>query len=663
MSVDLTTLEIPDAQPLEHAGGVCELRFPGNRTVVIPKAPDDFLDWRRDLLRRGEQSERFRRTMMALVRELCPEAFILWFNAFGWLFKQQRVREDGHQMSVKGRATNVPANLWPCQDEAIRCVFDAIHDGHDLVVDKSRQMGVTVLIAGVFDCWFLYQPAAVFLVMSEKEALVDNPDDPYSVFWKIDYVHDRLVWWARPDIRHPKRLLLVNKTNGSTILGRATTADTGRGGALLAALIDEAASIPELEAIKTALADATSCRIANSTPKGPGVYSDMVADGSWPVLRMPWWNHPEKGRGRTLAYDEAIGEVYVTSPFYEKRVARAGGRLTPEVAQELDMKHAMAGSSFFDQSHVLRQKAQYATDPTSVVQLGLSTQLGEDDWIRHLCDHEKPDPLTATLKDFDLTMGGNLALWVDLEETRRGGLRPPQRLTYAIGADIGQGQNASHSVASVFALEMGRKVAELTEAGANPHEFARVLALLGIWFGGATRLPPLNIEVNGPGLTVIRQLQKLHYGRIMRRINKGPANAKQGEKLGWWSSTATKQDLLQEYRAALNTDAFINHSAKALEEASKYVRYANGSIGPGRLEHESSDAKATHGDRVIADGLVWQAAQALGVRSAAAELEPPAGSPAADELVLRRIETAAKSKAPKTPGPKSKTWRGMGRRW
>lgn len=602
-----------------------------------------------------------------MVHELCPEAAILWFNAFGWLFKQQRVNAAGHQVSVKGKATNVPANLWPCQDDAIGQVFEAIHDGHDLVVDKSRQMGVTVLISGIFNWWFLYQPASVFLVMSEKEALVDNPDDPYSIFWKLDYINDRLAWWAKPDIRHPKRLLLTNKSNGSTILGRATTADTGRGGALLAALIDEAASIAELEAIKTALADATSCRIANSTPKGPGVYSDMVYDGSWPVLQMPWWNHPEKGRGRELAYDEAIGEVYVTSPFYEHRVKRAGGRLTAEIAQELDMKHQMAGSSFFDQVHVLRQKAQHATDPLSVCQLGISTDLHEDDWLRYIAGHAKPDPLTATLKDIDLTTNGNLSLWIDLEDSRKG-MRPPQRMTYAIGADVGQGQNASHSVASIFAIEMGRKVGELVDASINPHEFSRTLALLGLWFGGATRIPLLNIEANGPGLTVIRQLQRLYYPRIMRRLTKGPSNAKQGEKLGWFSSVATKQDLLQAYRAALSTDSFINPSRPALVEASKYVRYANGSIGPGRLEHESADARATHGDRVIADGLAWMAAQSLGAQSHAEDIPPPEGSAAADELILQRLEEKArggKSNTRAKHGGASITWRGSkgGRRW
>lgn len=658
--IDLSSLEIPHAQPLEHEGGVCELVFPAGRKVVIPKTPREHIAWRRDIVQRGETSERFRRAMLALIREPCPEAAILWFNAFAFLFKQQRVDAAGHQKAVKGKAANCPANSWPCQDWAIRELYDAIHDGHDLVIDKSRQMGVTVLITAVFDWWMLYQPNSVFLCMSEKEDLVDNPKDAFAIFWKIDYVNDRLPWWARPALKR-KDLLIANQENGSTLLGRSTTADQGRGGALLAALIDEAASIPVLEAILTSLADTTACRIANSTPKGPGAYSDLVEDGHWPKLVMPWWNHPEKGRGRRLAQDEATGEVYVTSPFYEDRVQRAGGdRNVAEIAQELDMKHALAGSVFFDQIHVLRQKDRYAGEPLMQLSIGLESRVHEDDWIRHVAASESPDPTIGTIADLRASRGGALSLWVDLEDSRWG-LRPPQRLTYVVGGDIGQGQHASNSVLSVYCPELARKVGEYASGEPNPHEFARIAALLCIWFGGATRVPWLNLEANGPGQTTIKQLRLLCYPFILRRQGKGPAKDRESDLLGWWNDRNSNQTLLQEYRAALNVDHFINPSARALDEALKYVRYENGEIGPGRLEAESADAKAAHGDRVRADALAWMAAQATGLASKPERFEPPAGSPAADEKILQEIESGLRD-AQGRARPRWRT-RAAGRRW
>ncbi|KKL57524.1 hypothetical protein LCGC14_2234530, partial [marine sediment metagenome] len=48
---------------------------------------------------------------------------------------------------------------------------------------------------------------------------------------------------------------------------------------------------------------------------------------------------------------------------------------------------------------------------------------------------------------------------------------------------------------------------------------------------------------------------------------------------------------------------YINHCIWALEEAKNYVYYDGGGCGPADLVEESSSAKKTHGDCVIADAL------------------------------------------------------------
>lgn len=61
--------------------------------------------------------------------------------------------------------------------------------------------------------------------------------------------------------------------------------------------------------------------------------------------------------------------------------------------------------------------------------------------------------------------------------------------------------------------------------------------------------------------------------------------------------------MLQQYSRLLAHGGFINHSEQAINEAATYITYENGGLGPAFLMEESKDAKATHGDRVIADGL------------------------------------------------------------
>jgi hypothetical protein len=57
------------------------------------------------------------------------------------------------------------------------------------------------------------------------------------------------------------------------------------------------------------------------------------------------------------------------------------------------------------------------------------------------------------------------------------------------------------------------------------------------------------------------------------------------------------------YRQAIAHGEFINPSELAVTEAMTYIYYEGGGIGPACLSNEHTNARATHGDRVIADAL------------------------------------------------------------
>lgn len=202
-----------------------------------------------------------------------------------------------------------------------------------------------------------------------------------------------------------------------------------------------------------------------------------------------------------------------------------------------------------------------------------------------------------------------LLWWGDLEADAAGRLRPPQDRVYLLAADISGGNGASNSVISIADRNTRTKVGEWVSASISPGGLARVMAMLGLWCGGARGQGFLIWEANYPGPHFGRQLaQVLNYPSLYRRIMAtDEAWSTAGDKLGWFNNRTALRDGVEALRDAYAADEFHNPSEAAIQEAFQWVRYDNGGIGPAHLEEESPQAKATHGDRVITDMLLCEA--------------------------------------------------------
>lgn len=588
-------------RPLEHPDPYY-LAIEGGGRIQVPKQPLANLAWRRRLAVVDDPEHQ------ASIREMCRRSFLFWCNAFCWTYKVQEIEQDGSQhavMGAKGGAT-VPFITWPCQDEVAAEIIDAIRTGRDTMVDKSREMGATWLVLAIFHWLWQFHPDIHLLEMSRTERLVDEPDNPDTLFWKHDFMLKHQPAYLRPQVKRV-RLKLVNESLGSTIIGESTTGDVGQGGRKAAAFIDEAARIRGLKKVMSALADTTSCRIPNSTPSGPSFFSMLRFGGKLKVSLLPWWDHPDKGRGRKLVWNKAEQKVQIVSPWYLKQVAKRVSKL--EVAENLDMDHQGAGFVFFDGDVLNRQLSTYATlDPTYI---------GDLRWRkRGVHDVEEVDLEKGRLGRVSFVRqsgpagagrGSPWRLWCDLVKDRKGQLRPPQNRVYVIGADVATGVGSSNSVLSVYDRASRMKVAEYACGTVSPEEFARVAVRAGWWFGGGRYgCAFLGWEANGPGGAFGRAVIRLGYPWVYMRRKLDEKLPKASNKLGWWSDEQSKPDLLEAYRSALARDDFRNPSREALEEAMTYVWWeTHMGIGPGWLQDEGQDAKRTHGDRVIADAVAW----------------------------------------------------------
>jgi len=618
------------ARPLEHPKGygVSIPTRDGSVFCCIPKDPIANLEWRIRMLQRAEEDDQYRDTLIALCSRPCVESFLFWLNAFGWTYVQKRADADGVERAVVGKMSEHPFITWPCQDEAAAQIIRAIQRGDSIALDKSRDMGATWLIVSIFHWFWQFIPNVNFLELSASEDMVDSAGetkDPDTLFAKHDFLIAKQPSWLVPLYeRTYLKLARIGVESTSTIMGKATTGKKGRGGRKTACLIDEAAFIRELKQIWITLEATTSCRIANSTVSGPDFFSRIVRSGRVPVVSLPWWDHPQKGRGRYSFRDPVTKEVKISSPWRDRKVERA---IDPrEVAQEIDRDHMAAGLVVFDPRVVEQQRSLFARDPLYTGKLVWKTSMEQDLALQQI--REKRVKLPFVWEDAEPGTGDDwMHLWCELDEDRNGIWRPNQLRNYVVGIDVGLGLQASNSTMSILEVESGRKIGEASSPYFSPDEWARMCAMVGYWLGGARRCAFLIWEANGPGGLVWRVLRKLRYPWFYRNIDEDKMLRESEDLPGWHSNPQSKRDLLLNLGGGMKRHEFINPSKRALDEAGSYVWYDNGHAGVGEREDESTGARAAHGDMTIADALAYYGA-AFSHRCSPPEPEAPAGSPA-----------------------------------
>lgn len=240
------------------------------------------------------------------------EGCIFFIENFGYTFDPRPQAAPNH----------LPFMLFDYQKDAIRWLIDHIDSGKDGFIEKSRDMGISWVVFVWVPLWYwLFRDGINILVGSYKEDLVDNRTKD-SLFGMLDYGIVSLPKWILPKgfnkDKHRNHMKLNNPANQNLISGDTMNPDFARGSRKTVVLFDELGSWDFAQDAWGAAGDATSCRIANSTPKGYNFYA-MLKESGIDVLTLHWKLHPLK--------DQA---------WYEFEKTR---RTDEEVAQELDISY------------------------------------------------------------------------------------------------------------------------------------------------------------------------------------------------------------------------------------------------------------------------------------------------------------------------------------
>jgi len=362
-----------------------------------------------------------------------------------------------------------------------------------------------------------------------------------------------------------------------------------------------------------------------STPNVIGPDFSDIAD----LAGTEGWEEWKVFRGSTFDNDFI--------PLAEREKARARRKRMPLWLWNQEYMGIAADNvaGFFGRQMVRAHIAEHATDPVRRVRLDIPAGHSRD----RILSRWDRDAIEV-LEDPDR---GEWKLWFDGE--------PDEQHTFCMGVDVGAGVGASNTVISVYNLTTRRKVAEYAEAGVGSESAAEVAMIAGTWFRKALICPEVN---GGQGQSFAKKLMRWGYPAIFSQRENGARRDSREVRttldVGWCSSPERKVSMLEEYRAALAGEDFINPSEMALQEAITYDYDKSRKLVPFRRDVDPSEetSKKPHGDRVIADGLAWHVALHVGTGRLEKTAPLPPGSDG-ERFAKRRAELERAARRRRAP--------------
>lgn len=557
------------------------------------------------------------------VREIAKRDILFYFNVFLWTYDPRTTQKV------------VPFVTWDFQDEYILAVDRAIEGAvigggrQDVFTDKSRDMGVTWMVLGVFHHRWLFKGGEEFRVGSRKEDYVDKPGDMDSLFEKFRLFNGYLPKFMLPvgfDAKKDQPFMkILNRENSSALIGEATNRDFARGGRKKAVLFDEFQAWEMADLAWRSATDSTLCKIAVGTPEGLGnKFGELKRSGEVRhKFNLMWWLHPHKavtseGHLDLVRSGGVVDKVngYKVGLNKDQSKSPAGcyvdqngkirsewydlecmGRDRVDIAQNLDCDYLSTGQPVFDT--LICEQKKYESVPAKWV--------GELNWVvRPMFDSYgnvlNADELSVEFVD---NLNGRIYVWEKPVEGWDDG--------YVIGADcaegLEQGDYNSAVVDRMFPVmgENWEKFRPVTVCEIHGHqktfEYAEDLVKLAVWYGYAW----LAIERNNQGLAVINEAFKL-YRKLYHDDIATKGYPEKKDRIGFTTTSYTKPIVVKNLSKGISQGLFVDPREGFWGECLTFVN------NDGRMEAQGkSEGQKCFDDRVMSKAItLWIGTQLPG---------------------------------------------------
>ncbi len=617
---------------------------PGKWYLEVPTDQIENVKFRRWVVRRCARDLNFRRAIV----KACSQDIIFFISVFVWQFNPKK----------KGLDALGPFIPWDYQIEATlaepkdeddedgRGLLWCYEHDQDVVIEKSRDMGISWLMLIIEEWLCRFTSYVKVLNISKNAEAVDDPD-PDSLFWKVRFIHQWLPEWMQEGM--VERSMLFAFPGNSFITGTASTSSAGVSGRASSIFVDEYPRIKEDTAVRAGTASTSDSRFFNGTHQGTATeFYRMTQTPEFVKFVFHWSQHPDKNKGLyrwnpIKNQADILDKSYVfpddyqfdtsgkplggphpglRSPWYDKKAASIGSDV--EVAQELDINASGSVSQFFEPQIVKKLALEFCRRPE-----------WEGDLVK--IDGQYRLVEKAAADDF-----APLKFWIRPDLS---GKFP--EATYKLAADLSQGTGNSNSCVSILNADIGVRVGEYVSPKIYPEHLAPIVVwMCKLFVDEAGNPAQLAWEANGPGVTFGMEVLKLGFRNIYWH-DPDPVSSKFKRlpplRPGWYSERKAKKALLSAYRFALVNRDFLNQSELAMEETLLFQLSLDGNtvFHSGSLDkRDPSGAGENHGDRVIGDALVLMLA--AGHQKVVQQEDQDAGPPVGSVLWRRqwRLEKA-----------------------
>ncbi|MFZ5986633.1 MAG: hypothetical protein ACOYWZ_05840, partial [Bacillota bacterium] len=413
-------------------------------------------------------------------------------NAFFWTFDNRNGKgEDREHLPV-----DMPFILYDFQVDLVNeLIRKILIEPNDLLIDKSRDMGVTwVILATILWCWLCIDGFQA-LVGSRTELLVNNWMID-SHFGKLRYMLYKLPESLRPGgfIRkvHDTALNLYNPINGASVQGQATNPNFGRQGRYNIIYYDEFQAWDGDHQAWIAGGDSAPCRIVSGTPNGLSCeFSSIRFSNTTAVKSFHWSLHPSKSSGM---YKDTKGKI--RSPWYDaEEIRRNYDKLA--IAQELDLDYISSVRPVFDVDIINSRIKELRLTPPVI-------EIGKLLWVKppKFNDNGVCINKSDLAVEFEKDEAGDIYIYEMPTEL-------PCKDRYVIASDVAEGlEQGDYDVGVVGDRKKINEVKVVAEIRGHwsPHMYAWELIKLAVFY----RYCPVWVEKNNMGHAVIEKLFEVY---------------------------------------------------------------------------------------------------------------------------------------------------------
>lgn len=401
----------------------------------------------------------------------------------------------------------IPFDTYLFQDECV----DAFIENRFSIILKSRQLGMSTLVAAFATWMVLFQKDKNILIIATKLSVAQN------FIKKVKTILRNIPpWLLLPEVVTNNKQL-IEFSHGSSIKAIPTSEDAGRSEALSLLIVDEAAFVKNFDELWMGLYPTLSTggrAILLSTPNGVGgqyykLYTDAeIGQNEFKHIKLPWDVHPERGE-----------------EWFQKESKNFSKR---QISQEFLCDFASSGETFIN-----------------------------DDDLRWLHSMIRP-PIER--EGFDK----NIWIWS----------RPISGKDYAVTADVARGDSKDYSTFHVIDIVTGEIVAEY-KGKTPPDRLGELLNQIGRKYNDALMCPENNSYGYATILRLKDlQYPKLYYSRRGVYVGEY-IPSKNNDNAGFTTSGKSRNMILTKLEEMIRNKQILSYSSRFYDEIKTFVWKGN----------------------------------------------------------------------------------------